>query len=125
MDIHQARTVSSQEELKAKMDIHQEKMEAATQSNRSKLEETIKHRVEDDLSCVDQKKQGLHKELTEKIVETQVDLQAVKTSIDTWTGSLKGDITNRKKNFHKATANIRNGLHEELDIKFQVEARTI
>jgi hypothetical protein len=63
------------------MDKHQEKMEAATQFIRSELE-VIKHRVEDVLSCVDQKKQGLRKELTEKIEETQVDLQAVKTSVD-------------------------------------------
>jgi hypothetical protein len=32
MDIHQARTMSTQEEMKAKMDTHQEKMEAAIQS---------------------------------------------------------------------------------------------
>jgi hypothetical protein len=49
--------------------------------------------VEDVLSCVDQKTQVLHRELTEKIDETQVDLPAAKTSIVTWTRSLKGDVT--------------------------------
>jgi hypothetical protein len=63
MDIHQARTMSTQEDIKAKMDIHQEKMEAAMQSIRSELEETIKYQVEDVLLCVDQKTQGLHKGL--------------------------------------------------------------
>jgi hypothetical protein len=54
--------------------------------------------------------QDFCKEFTEKIDETQVNLQAVKTSIDTWTGSLKGDIASTKK---------------ELDLMFQVEAQTI
>jgi hypothetical protein len=40
MVIHQARTESIQEEMKAKMDIHQEKMEAAIHSIQSELEET-------------------------------------------------------------------------------------
>jgi hypothetical protein len=67
--------MSTQEEMKAKMDIHQEKVEAAMHSIRSELEETIKHRVEDVLSYVDQKTQGLRKDLSEKIDETELDLQ--------------------------------------------------
>jgi hypothetical protein len=78
MDIQQARTESTQEEMKARMDIHQEKMEAAIHSIWSELEETIKHRVEDVLSCVDQKTPGLRKELTEKIDETWVALAGLK-----------------------------------------------
>jgi hypothetical protein len=35
------------------------------------------------LLCVGQKKQGLRKEQTEKTDETQVGLEAVKTSLDT------------------------------------------
>lgn len=38
-------------------------MEAAVHPIRFELEETIKHRVEDVLSCVYQTTQGLHKEL--------------------------------------------------------------
>jgi hypothetical protein len=53
MHIHQARTVSTQVEIKAKVDIHQEKMEAAIHSIPFELEETIKHRVKDVLSYVD------------------------------------------------------------------------
>jgi hypothetical protein len=45
-------------------------MEAAIHSVRSKVEETIKYWVEDVLSCVDQKMQGLCKEQTVKINET-------------------------------------------------------
>jgi hypothetical protein len=56
MDIHQARVMSTQEEMKTKMDIQQEKMETVIRSIRSELEKTIKHRLEDVLSCVDQKK---------------------------------------------------------------------
>jgi hypothetical protein len=41
MGIHQARTVSTHEEMKAKMDIHQEKMEAAIHSLRSELEDVL------------------------------------------------------------------------------------
>jgi DNA-binding ferritin-like protein len=44
-------------------------MEAAIHSIQSELEETIRHRVEDVLSYVDQKRQDLCKELTEKIEE--------------------------------------------------------
>jgi hypothetical protein len=58
MDICQARTVSTQEEVESKMDIHQERLEAAVHSILS-----VKHGVEDDLSCVDQKTWGLRKEL--------------------------------------------------------------
>jgi hypothetical protein len=46
------------------------KMEATIHSNLPKSEETIKHRAEDVLSCVDQKTQDLRKELTENIDET-------------------------------------------------------
>jgi hypothetical protein len=60
--------------MKAEMDIQQQKMEATIHSIRSELKETIKHRVEDVLSCVEQKMQGIRKELTKKIDETQVDL---------------------------------------------------
>jgi predicted nuclease with TOPRIM domain len=60
------------EEKKAEMDIHQEKMEVAIHFIWSELEETIKHRVDDILSCGDQKMQGLQKELTQKIGETQL-----------------------------------------------------
>jgi hypothetical protein len=46
-------------------------MEAAIHSICFEVEETIKHWVEDDLSRIHQKKQGLCKELTKKIDETQ------------------------------------------------------
>jgi hypothetical protein len=106
------------------MDIHQEKMEAAIHSIWSELEETIKHRVEDVLACVDKRMQGLCKELNKKIDEMQLDLQPVKTSINTWTGSLNGDITDTNNDFHEAIANTRSDLHKELDLIFQVEATT-
>jgi hypothetical protein len=62
--------------MQAKMDIrvHQEKMEAAIHCIQSGLEETIRHRVEDVLSCVNPKMQSLCEELTEKTDETQVVL---------------------------------------------------
>jgi hypothetical protein len=47
MDIHQVRTVSTQEEMKAKMDAHHEKIEAIVHSIWSELEETLKHQVGD------------------------------------------------------------------------------
>jgi ElaB/YqjD/DUF883 family membrane-anchored ribosome-binding protein len=77
----------------------QEETDAAIHSIQSELEETIKHRLEDVLACVDQRTQGLCKELKQKIDETKVDLQAVKTSIDTWTGRFKGNITDAMKDF--------------------------
>jgi hypothetical protein len=98
--------------MKAKMDIHQAKMEAAIHSIRSELEETIKHQVEDVLSCVDQKTQGLCKELTENIDETQVDLQATRTSVDMRTKSLLETITDTREH-----------LREELGLMIQGEAQ--
>jgi hypothetical protein len=79
LDINQARTECTQQEMTTKMDMHQEKMEAAVHYIRSELE-IIKHLVEDILLCVNQKMQGLHKELSEN-TETQVDLQAIRTSM--------------------------------------------
>jgi hypothetical protein len=83
-------------------------MEAALHSIRSELEKAIKHQVEDILSCVDQKKQGFRKELVEKIDETQVDLQAIRTSVDTQTKSLLKTITD-----------IRQRLYEKLGLMTQ------
>jgi hypothetical protein len=80
--------------------------------------------VEDVLACVNQKTQGLYKELNKKIDEMQVDLQAVKTSNDTETGSLKDNITVTKKDLQEATANTRNDLQEALSLMFLVEAQT-
>jgi hypothetical protein len=62
-------------------------------SIQSELEETLKHQVEDVLSCVDLKTLGLHKELTEKTDKTQVDLQAVKTRVEA--GSNTSTVTLR------------------------------
>jgi hypothetical protein len=59
MDTHQAWTLIAQEEMKAKMDIHQEMMDAAIHFILFELEETIKHWVEDVLLCVDQKTQPI------------------------------------------------------------------
>jgi hypothetical protein len=78
------------------MELHQEKMEATIHSIWSKLEETIKHWVEDVLLCVNQKSQDLCKELTEKIDETQVDLQDLRSSVDTWAKSLLETINRHK-----------------------------
>jgi hypothetical protein len=60
MGVLKTRTEYTQNRMKTKMDIHQGKMEAAIHSIRPVLEETIKHRVED-MSCVDQNRQGLRK----------------------------------------------------------------
>jgi hypothetical protein len=43
-------------------------------SIRSELEETIQHRMEDFLSCVDQKMQGLCKELTDQLSPLQYNM---------------------------------------------------
>jgi hypothetical protein len=86
-------------------------MEAAIYSIWSEFEDTIKHRVEDVLSCLHQKKQGLRKELTNKIDETQVDLQAIRTSVNTCTKSLLETIID-----------IMEHLHEKLGLMIQEEA---
>jgi hypothetical protein len=123
MDTHQARTLTTQAEMKAKMDILQVRMKATVHSVQSKFEETVKHRVEDILSGVVQMTQGLQMKLNEKINETQVDLQAVKAPIDMWTWSLNNEIMDKKKDFHKAIANTRNDLHEELGLMIHGKAQ--
>jgi hypothetical protein len=70
LEAMQAKTDANVKEMKAKMDIHQEKIEATIHSIRSELEETIKYRVEDVLSCVNQKRQGIRKELAGKTDKT-------------------------------------------------------
>jgi hypothetical protein len=57
-------------DIKATVRASQEIMEATINSIQSELEETIKNRVEDVLSSVDQATQRLHKELDMKIEET-------------------------------------------------------
>jgi gas vesicle protein len=56
-------------------------MEATIHSMQSELDETIQHRMESIMSCVEQKMQDLQKELT----KTWVELQELKTSLSTWT----------------------------------------
>jgi hypothetical protein len=114
IDIRQARIVSTQEEMEAKIDIPQEKLEAAVHSIWSELEETVKHGVEDDLLCVDQKTWDLRKELNEKIDETQMDLQAVKSSLDM-----------RMKSLQETQTDMGNDIHEELGLMLQVETQTM
>jgi arginine decarboxylase-like protein len=78
------------------MDIYQELMEDAIHSVRFELEQTIKHRVLDVLSYVNQKTQGLRKELTDKIDKTQVDSEAIRTSADTRKENLLESITDTR-----------------------------
>jgi hypothetical protein len=63
---NQATTDAIVKEMKAKKDIQQKEIEATIHSIWSELEETIKHRVEDVLSCVNQNEarppQGTHRE---------------------------------------------------------------
>jgi hypothetical protein len=101
MDIHQSRTESPQEQMKAKTVVHQEKMKAAIFTIRPQLEETVKHRVENVLLRVDQMMQGLCKEPTEKIDETQVGLRTIRTSVNTQTRSLVETMTNTRGHLHK------------------------
>jgi hypothetical protein len=104
---------SGHAEMKSTVSAIQEKMEATIYSIWSELEETIKHRLEDVLSCVNQKTQGLHSELNE-IEETRVALQAVKTSLDLQTKSLQATL-----------AETWNDLNEQLGLMLQVEAQTM
>jgi hypothetical protein len=84
-----AKVKASLEEMKA----GHENMEAARNSIWSKLDKTIKNRVEDILSCVDQQTQGLYEVLNVKIEELQLGLQM---SLDMWTGRLCEEIADTK-----------------------------
>jgi arginine decarboxylase-like protein len=65
--------------MEAMIKLTQEEKEMGTHSIRTDIEEIIKHQMKDVLSYVDQKTQGIRRELTEKVYEKQLDLQAVKT----------------------------------------------
>lgn len=60
--------------------------------------------MQDFVSCVDQMMQGHRKELNDMIDETQVDIQAVKTSLDTWTKYLQETITEPGNDLHEMLA---------------------
>jgi hypothetical protein len=72
------------------MKAHQEKTEAPMHSVQSKLEETIKHQVENILACIDQRMQGMCKELNKKIDEMEMDLQVARRA------SIHGQRASRK-----------------------------
>jgi pyrimidine operon attenuation protein/uracil phosphoribosyltransferase len=95
--------------MEATIKCSQEQMKSAINSIQAELEETMKHWVEDELVCVDQRTQCLYKELNEKINETQVVLQAVKKSLDS-----------RKKNLQKSLADARKDVQGKLSLMFQV-----
>jgi hypothetical protein len=57
--------------------------------------------VEDILSCVGQKTEFLCKELIEKIDETQVDLQAIRMSVNMRTKSLLETVTDSRGHLQK------------------------
>jgi CRISPR/Cas system CMR subunit Cmr6 (Cas7 group RAMP superfamily) len=82
-----------QEKMETVLKNGQEEMKVMTSSIQPELEETIKQRVEDNLSSVDQWTQGLRKELKEKIEQTQLGLQ---TSFDMRTRDLREEIANGK-----------------------------
>jgi hypothetical protein len=95
MDDHPARSMSTQAEMKAKIDVHEEKMEIVSGSSwrPSNIGCNISCRV----SIV------RHKKMTEKTDETQVDLQEVKMSLDT-----------RTKNFQETLRHIKDDFREEV-----------
>jgi hypothetical protein len=99
---------ANQHDMEATIRSGQEETKTGINSIRSELEETIKTRMEYVVVSLSQHSQGLREELDEKIMETQRHVQVVQASIDTWTGSLQGDITDVKKD-----------LQKELDIRAQ------
>jgi hypothetical protein len=92
--------------MKAMMNIHQEKMEVQVRGDHQVS--GGKHPV------VLTKPQGLRKEMAEKIDETQVYLQAIRTSVDMLTKSLLETITDTREHFH-----------EELSLMIQVGTQMV
>jgi hypothetical protein len=80
-------TRAGQEHMQEMIRANHEKTEAAIHSMRLELEETIRYRIENVMTRVNQETQSLQKELTEKIDKRQVELQAVDVSLDAHQGS--------------------------------------
>jgi UTP-glucose-1-phosphate uridylyltransferase len=91
----------------------QEERDAVINLIQAELEESMKHGVEDIVVCVDQRTQGLCKDHNKRNNETLVDLKAVKTPLD-----------KKMKSLQETLADMRNNLHKELDLMFQVKAKT-
>jgi hypothetical protein len=60
----------------------EEKIKDAMQSMRSELDETIRHRIEKAMTNVSRETRKLQTELTERIEQTQVELQTAEVSLD-------------------------------------------
>jgi hypothetical protein len=110
IEIMDANAKSMREDVKS----GEEKMEAAIHSIRSELEETIQHEMKGVLSYVDQKKQNLRMELTERIEKTHIELQTVELSLDKRTrdveeeiASIMEDITSNKRKFQSQLEEVK------------------
>jgi hypothetical protein len=77
------------------------------------LDKTIKNEVEVVLASVNQRPQGISKELDKKTEEKQTGLQVEKKSLYTQKKGLLGDMGDMRKD-----------LHDELCLKIQVEIQT-
>jgi hypothetical protein len=109
--------------MKAKIDIHQEKMETAKHYIGS---ETIKRKVEDFLSCIEHMTHCLRKEMTEKTDETQVNLRAEKESLDTRTKILQETLTDTKNDFHEEARKMKAEIRinqERMEVNIEVTRR--
>jgi hypothetical protein len=116
-----ARVSAIQYRMEAMMKCIQEETKVAINSVWGELEETMKHRLEDILSCVNQRSQGLCRELNEKMGEMQVDLQTVKMSLNTWTKNLQETLADTRKDLHEELGFMFHKIEVQVDIK-QVEA---
>lgn len=85
----------------AEIKTDQKEMKTAINSIRYELEKTIKNRVKDALASVSQRAQDLREELSIKIQETQLGLQAATTSHDTRTRSPREEIGDTTKDLHE------------------------
>jgi hypothetical protein len=72
---------AGQQHMQEMIRTNQAKKEATIHSMQSELDETIRHRIENVITCLTTR-YSLQKELTEKIDKTQVELKGTKTTLD-------------------------------------------
>jgi translation initiation factor 2 alpha subunit (eIF-2alpha) len=74
-------------------------MKAAMQSMRSELDEIIRQRVENVMTSVNRETKEIQKRLTERIENTQVELQAAEVSVDTQARKLQENLEDIRADF--------------------------
>jgi hypothetical protein len=95
---------AKQEDLLARMDEINGKMDTTIQSIRSEVQETIHNRVENVREELDKKTEALHIEITDEIQTLEVSIDKRTRCVEEDIAAIKEDITKNKKQMEQVKA---------------------